>query len=74
VAIRCLYVASPFLSGLDVRAVQATLKAKWNIDCGKIDGVYGPKTEDAVKKFQGRRGLGKTGYVNSTTFNHLTRM
>lgn len=36
-----------------------------------IDGIFGPKTEDAVKKFQQKRGLDATGTVDRQTWQEL---
>ncbi len=37
-----------------------------------VDSDFGPATEYAVSRFQGRRGLSKTGAVDTLTFNELT--
>lgn len=37
-----------------------------------IDGQFGPATEYAVGRFQGRRSLPKTGVVDTATFTELT--
>jgi murein L,D-transpeptidase YcbB/YkuD len=39
---------------------------------GKVDGIYGPATVDAVKKLQTASGLPVTGYVDRATANALT--
>jgi len=38
-----------------------------------VDGQFGPATEYAVGRFQGRRSLSKTGSVDPTTFDELTK-
>lgn len=39
---------------------------------GPTDGVFGPKTEAAVKQLQSARSLATTGIVDQTTWNVLT--
>ncbi len=38
---------------------------------GGIDGIYGPKTEAAVKDFQKKNNLSQNGQVDGTTWNAL---
>lgn len=38
---------------------------------GKADGFFGPKTEDAVKRFQERNGLKADGYAGPATLDKL---
>jgi len=40
----------------------------------KIDGVYGPGTQSAVRAFQNRHGLPVTGAVNKKTWNELLKV
>lgn len=40
----------------------------------EIDGEYGIKTSEIVKKFQERNGLPKTGEVDRKTWTHLARI
>ncbi|WP_370892643.1 peptidoglycan-binding protein [Janibacter sp. GXQ6167] len=53
-----------------VKAVQRALGVS-------ADGVYGSRTEQAVRDFQGRNKLSRTGYVGGTTWvaleRHVTR-
>ena len=39
------------MRGDDVAALQARL-TEMGFDCGRVDGIYGPRTEAAVKEFQ----------------------
>jgi peptidoglycan hydrolase-like protein with peptidoglycan-binding domain len=57
-------------TGEEVTALQKTLMAK-GINPGPIDGIFGPKTEDAVKRFQDRAGLEADGIVGPKTFAAL---
>ena len=50
--------------GDEVEDLQAYLKIK-------VDGDFGPKTEEAVKKFQRENGLTPDGVVGSKTWNKM---
>ena len=52
--------------GDDVKALQQALLAR-GINCGAADGIFGPKTEAAVKRFQEREGLAADGIVGPMT-------
>lgn len=56
--------------GAPVKALQQRLR-KLGVNPGTPDGDFGPKTEDAVKRFQRREGLAPTGVVNGKTWNEL---
>ncbi len=43
-------------SGEEVRQIQQKLK-NWGYYTGNVDGIYGSKTQAAVKKFQKANGL-----------------
>lgn len=49
-----------------VKKVQTRLK-KWGFYNGAVDGIYGQKTESAVKAFQRRNGLTADGIVGKKT-------
>lgn len=67
---RTLQVRTPYLSGDDVRAVQNALGDRgW--DPGTADGVYGPQTSAAVRRFQMSRGLRVTGVVGAEEYRQL---
>lgn len=53
-------------SGPDVRALQAALKAL-GFDCGRMDGDFGDRTLEAVKRFQEARHLIPDGIVGVLT-------
>ena len=40
-------------------------------DCGKIDGVVGPRTRGAIRNFQGSVGLNIDGKLTPETRNKL---
>lgn len=50
----------------DTKEVQTRLK-KWGYYTGNIDGINGPKTISAVKKFQKKYGLTQDGIVGPLT-------
>jgi len=57
-------------SGATVTEIQTRLK-NWGYYSGAIDGVYGSKTEEAVKYFQRKNGLAVDGQVGSATLAAL---
>jgi hypothetical protein len=67
---RRLLVQTPRLEGDDVRAVQERL-ALLGYWPGDADGIYGPTTEDAVKRFQSNNGLEVDGIVGPQTWERL---
>jgi len=67
---RLLKVTSPYMRGEDVTDVQYAL-AYHNFSPGTIDGIYGPKTESAVKGFQRKNKLEVDGIVGPETTNAL---
>ena len=50
----------------DTKEVQTVLK-KWGYYTGSVDGINGPKTKDAVKRFQRKYGLTADGIVGPLT-------
>jgi hypothetical protein len=56
-------------SGLDLD-VQAALRTK-GYYMGPLDGVYGPQTSDAVRRFQVDNGIAMTGKINGDTLKAL---
>jgi len=53
-------------TGDDVREVQRRLN-NWGYYDGTVDGIYGPKTFQAVKDFQAKNGISTTGTVGPQT-------
>jgi hypothetical protein len=67
---RMLHVASPPLSGPDVRHVQKKLK-QLGYSPGPVDGVYGVATAAAVRAFQAEEDLEVDGVVGPQTLAAL---
>lgn len=53
-------------TGSEVRKIQTRLK-QWGYLNGSVDGIYGSKTEAAVKKFQTKHGLTADGIAGPKT-------
>lgn len=53
--------------GADVRELQTLLHVKGYLPKHEIDGVFGPKTQAAVKEFQRAKGLDADGLVGPKT-------
>lgn len=53
-----------------IRMVQLVLEDE-GFDPGPIDGILGPKTREAIKKFQMEKELEPTGEIDEQTFDRL---
>jgi N-acetylmuramoyl-L-alanine amidase len=71
---RLLYhsVSHPF-AGDDVLELQQRL-ADMGFDVGRVDGIFGSRTEDALREFQRNRGLSADGACGPVTLRELTRL
>lgn len=67
---RALMLRSPAISGIDVMELQERLKTI-GFDPGRIDGVYGPSTAAAIRRFQASEGLLPDGIVGERTWEAL---
>ncbi|MEW6031857.1 MAG: peptidoglycan-binding protein [Bacillota bacterium] len=67
---RALVTTEPLMWGADVTAVQEALKAR-GFDPGPVDGVYGPRTASAVRRFQTSRAMTPSGIVCGDTYRVL---
>ena len=71
---RILLVNNPVLMrGDDVSALQNRL-IEMGFNCGKVDGIYGIRTEAAVKEFQKSVGIVVDGKCGPTTLISLMRL
>ena len=70
---RLLYLRWPPLRGDDVRGLQAGLNLL-GFDAGREDGIFGERTDGAVRDFQRNVGLPPDGIVGTTTLQALTRL
>ncbi|HEU4917530.1 MAG TPA: peptidoglycan-binding protein [Acidimicrobiia bacterium] len=57
---RMLFLRRPMMRGEDVSELQSRLSSL-GFDVGKVDGIFGPKTEQAVIDFQHNRDLAEDG-------------
>lgn len=70
---RVLYFRLPSYRGDDVRALQGWLNLL-GFDAGREDGIFGERTDRAVREFQRNVGMAADGIVGSTTLASLTRL
>lgn len=70
---RTLYHRAPLFRGDDVRELQRNLNAL-GFDSGKEDGLYGPRTDGALRLFQRNVGDEPDGIVGPHTLSILRRM
>jgi N-acetylmuramoyl-L-alanine amidase len=71
---RLLYrsISHPF-AGDDVLELQSRL-ADMGFDVGRCDGIFGKRTEDALREFQHNRGLVNDGCCGPMTLRELKRL
>ncbi len=71
---RLLYLrASPMLRGDDVADLQRRLGAL-GFDAGRVDGIFGPETAEAIENFQRNAGLPADGICGPETLAALARL
>lgn len=70
---RVLYLRLPFFHGKDVRVLQSALSAL-GFATGGNDGLFGPHTEEALRKFQLNLGLPADGIAGAFTFKALLNL
>ena len=64
---------TPLMRGDDVAALQSRL-TEMGFDCGRVDGIYGPRSEAAVKEFQQSVGISVDGKCGPATIIALLRL
>lgn len=65
---RVLRLVQPRMKGRDVQFVQRFIGPS---RCGPPDMVFGPKTEQGVRWYQGMRGIAVTGVCDQATFRQM---
>jgi N-acetylmuramoyl-L-alanine amidase len=70
---RLVYLRSPMLRGDDVAELQRRLGAL-GFDAGRVDGIFGPATEAAVKDFERNAGLTTDGVCGRDVVAELERL
>jgi N-acetylmuramoyl-L-alanine amidase len=70
---RFLYLRRPMLRGDDVADLQRRLSAL-GFDTGRVDGIFGTLTSQALADFQRNTGLPVDGILGATTFRELRRV
>lgn len=67
---RILYRRSPMLRGDDVAQLQRRLN-NLGFDADKVDGIFGPRTHDALLDFQMNRGMAEDGVAGPVAVREL---
>lgn len=67
---RLLFMRRPMFRGEDVSELQSRLNSL-GFDAGKVDGIFGPKTEQAIVEFQHNRNLAEDGRVGPETTTEI---
>jgi N-acetylmuramoyl-L-alanine amidase len=70
---RVLYLRIPLFRGDDVRDLQRMLNAL-GFDAGREDGLFGVRTDGAIRDFQGNVGDAADGIAGPSTIRALQRM
>ena len=71
---RSLFVKTqPLMRGDDVATLQARL-TDMGFDCGRVDGVFGPRCEKAIKEFQKSVGVTADGICGPRTIAAFMRL
>lgn len=70
---RRLFLTSPNMRGDDVTDLQ-TLLGRLGFDCGRIDGILGPRTAAALASFQSEIGIAADGVCGPESLRALSRV
>lgn len=70
---RVLYLRYPFIRGDDVRALQGRLNIL-GFDAGREDGIFGERTNRALREFQSNVGMPPDGILGASTLQALNRL
>jgi len=67
------YTSGKLAAGDDVADLQRRLSGL-GFDCGRVDGLFGPATDRALREFQGAVGLSADGRCGSASVRALQRL
>jgi N-acetylmuramoyl-L-alanine amidase len=70
---RLLYLRQPMLRGDDVAQLQRQV-GSLGFDAGRVDAIFGPNTELALREFQRNTGLPVDGVCGPSTLQALARL
>ena len=70
---RLLFLSTPPLRGDDVADLQVRL-AQLGFNPGRIDGIFGPLLDQALREFQENSGLAVSGTLTRATVHELERL
>ena len=70
---RILFLRTPNLRGDDIAELQ-TLLNRLGFNCGRVDGIFGPLTVDAISDFQANIGVDANGICTPELVQHIRRM
>ena len=70
---RLLFLRSPNIRGDDVAELQSSLN-RLGFDCGRVDGIFGPKVVHAITDFQLNIGVEGNGICTPELVDALRRM
>lgn len=70
---RSLYLTSPMLRGEDVATLQLRL-GSLGFNAGRVDGIFGPNTQQALREFQRNTDLVVDGVCARDTISQLNRL
>jgi N-acetylmuramoyl-L-alanine amidase len=70
---RLLFIAQPMLRGDDVSSLQQQMN-QLGFDAGRVDGIFGPQTERALRAFQRNAGIQPDGVCGPASLRALERV
>ena len=68
-----MYVPRHLITGDDVAQLQSRL-AQLGFDAGRTDGMFGPRTDGALREFQGSVGVSADGVCGPDTYRAFDRL
>ncbi len=70
---RTISLITPAMRGDDVAQLQSQL-SEMGFNCGRVDGIFGPQTESALKEFQKSVGVKVDGQCGPATVMSMMRL